>query len=205
VFQILQNISYSKRYDYKNLEMLLNGKIKGKINDLAIRQAELDLKLKELLIKRKRLKLEEILERTRVRAYKKSIMRVCDSCESLIDSNALICPNCGIEKVKSAKTRLLEKEIVIQLFIIDNPSAESPFIKGLNTIVCPYKVFKDSKMNSLLEMFQNVNSEYSNPKLKGWDKIILPKKKCSAKIAEDILNLILTELFNETMGEEILI
>ncbi|MHA1285539.1 MAG: hypothetical protein ACTSQP_23795, partial [Promethearchaeota archaeon] len=108
----------------------------------------------------------------------------------------------------------VEKMAVIQIEVIDNPPAESPFVKGLNTVIMPSSAFLNSKLNSIVQkvgdanetewsedvpsclksetgrtQFQGIDRKNADDVMSEWIEILISKEDCSYIVAEQILNL----------------
>ena len=102
---------------------------------------------------------------------------------------------------------------VIQVNVIDTPSPESHFIEGVNTIVIPNSAFMKSRLSSLIQNNSALESSFlAYGHFITIDRSDLPAK-ASNKVetvfnvdltwlqAEDLLNLAITGIINDTTSE----
>ncbi|UCG54246.1 MAG: hypothetical protein JSV32_06550, partial [Dehalococcoidia bacterium] len=111
-----------------------------------------------------------------------------------------------------------EKMNIIQLYVNDTPAADSPFVKGPNSIVVPTSLFRETILNGYIqnerlnetffysdneEVFQliSVDREGNTEQANNQIDFIMIRFDISTEDAENLLDLILTCVINETLDE----
>ncbi len=218
-----------KRQKTDEREKVMNAKwLERQKQQLDLEKKDLELERQLLIIEKLRLQLEGIKSQTENGQVIKVATKKCVSCGDTIDKEALICPICGTEDSHFAEmwdndVKLGEKKVVFQIEIDSPPDYDSPFTKGINSVVVPASVFYASRLSIIIqkgEGYEYYESEdipeclknstgttyiekRSNPN--DWIEILIVKKGCNPSTAEEILNFLLTELLDETDNKEILI
>lgn len=183
-----------------------------KNKQMAIERRKLEIEKKKLLLENLKLQFESLKNEFFIYTAHKT----CDHCGRGVDFDAQICPYCGKELI-APKTLKESQEfydkVIIQIEINADPNEDSPFAKGLNKIVVPLSVLKESELNAIFHIFNKEYREYLDQEYRGCLKsdigefsfervpngaqdaeVIKGTKECTPRMAEEILFLALSKM-----------